>query len=722
MYSDTTTPTMKTAQSRSVLLQRADVRVDIRDYLSRTRMAYHFLNAEAVNIEAVYTFPLPIDGVLTDLLVRIGERELRGAAVEKSQAQEDYEQAVSEGDTPVMLERLDSGLYSLNVGNILPGETASVTIEFLEVLSPKGDEVRYELPTTLAPLYGDPAKRGLAPHQHPAHNLLADNRFSLEIDIRGCLAGADIRTPAHATRLERDGGHVRLTLSEPAASMDRDFIMTLRSEALPRAFAVSVPDRGRHVVLAGFTPRFAAASPARSVKIVVDCSGSMGGESILQARQALLRAMDRLRPEDHFNIIRFGSSSTMLFRKQEPSDEMHLQAAMAMARTMDADMGGTEMADALDKALSSASPAGMPEDIMLITDGQVWDMASVADKLARRKHRVFCIGVGSAVERGVLSTLSSKTGGEAIFVNVHEDMGKKVFEHFKRMTLIPANRPAFDFAGARPQAIAPKNLPPVFDGDMVLTCAWFDAAPKEASFSLDTPESLMKWRTPVKTAEDFADSLPRFAAAMKLSDLPDDQATALAVEYNLISPFTNFLAVMERADGEKPQDLPDLRTVAHNIPHGWGGVGGFGVMADMPLFSMAHPVTGSCLSDAAPDYIYREQSSVMPSDGTWLAAFLARAIPAIRQRPNMVVTLDMLAAWGVPEDILDMLRAYLASTVGSTISRKAVETAVVLRLVLLAAKRSGTVSRDDMRVLRKEVGKVQADKELERMIERLVDK
>lgn len=151
MYSDTTTPTMKTAQSRSVLLQKADVRVDIRDYLSRTRMAYHFLNAEGTNIEAVYTFPLPIDGVLTDLRVQIGERELRGAAVEKSQAQEGYEQAVSEGDSPIMLERLDSGLYSLNVGNILPGEKASLTIEFLEVLCPKGDEVRYELPTTLAP-------------------------------------------------------------------------------------------------------------------------------------------------------------------------------------------------------------------------------------------------------------------------------------------------------------------------------------------------------------------------------------------------------------------------------------------------------------------------------------------------------------------------------------------------------------------------------------------
>jgi Ca-activated chloride channel family protein len=716
MYSDTTTPTMTTAQSRSVLLQKADVRVDIRDYLARTRMAYHFLNAEDVNIEAVYTFTLPIDGVLTDLRVCIGERELRGTAVEKSQAQEDYEQAVSEGDTPVMLERLDSGLYSLNVGNILPGEQASVTIEFLEVLSPRGDEVRYELPTTLGPLYGDPARRGLAPHQHPTHSLLVDNRFSLEVNIRGCLADADIRTPAHATRLERDGARARLTLSEPTAAMDRDFILVMSSEALPRAFAVSAPDKGGHVVLAGFTPRFAASSPARSVKIVMDCSGSMGGESILQARQALLRALDRLRPEDTFNIIRFGSSSTMLFRKQEHADETHLKAAMAMARTMNADMGGTEMADALDRALSSPSPAGMPEDILLVTDGQVWDMDSVADRIARRKHRVFCIGVGSAVERSVLSTLSAKTGGEAMFVNVHEDMGKKVFEHFKRMTLTPADKATFDFVGARPMAVAPKKLPPVFDGDMVLTCILFETPPQEAAFSLLTPDGLMNWRTPVKANTDWTEALPRFAASMKLPDLPDDKATALAVEYNLVSPFTNFLAVMERAEGEKPNDLPGLRTVAHNIPHGWGGIG----TTDLPAYSIAPQVKALFVQDSAPDYEFHKKSYIMPSDDTWADTLLTHAIPAIRRRPEMELTFDMLTAWGVPEYVLNTLMDYLTDTTNDATSRATTESAVAFRLVLIAAKRSKLVSRDDVRVLRKGFGRLSADKDLERMIESLI--
>ena len=128
MYSDTTAPTLKTADSRNVCLQGVDIRIDIDDYLATTRMTYRFFNDQDVNIESVYTFPLPIDGVLTDLRVKIGQREMHGVAVEKSQAQEEYEQAVCEGDSPIMLERLDSGLYSLNIGNIMSDELAEVSV------------------------------------------------------------------------------------------------------------------------------------------------------------------------------------------------------------------------------------------------------------------------------------------------------------------------------------------------------------------------------------------------------------------------------------------------------------------------------------------------------------------------------------------------------------------------------------------------------------------
>jgi Ca-activated chloride channel family protein len=134
----------------------------------------------------------------------------------------------------------------------------------------------------------------------------------------------------------------------------------------------------------------------------------MGGESILQARQALLRALDRLRPEDHFNIILFGSSCTALFNRQEPADATHLEAPIALTRSMDANMGGTEMEKALEKALNSASPAGMPEDILLITDGQVWDKGAVVDKLAKKRHGCYASGSAAPLSAGSLRPLSKR--------------------------------------------------------------------------------------------------------------------------------------------------------------------------------------------------------------------------------------------------------------------------------------------------------------------------
>jgi Ca-activated chloride channel family protein len=391
---------------------------------------------------------------------------------------------------------------------------------------------------------------------------------------------------------------------------------------------------------------------------------------------------------------------------------------------MDANMGGTEMGKALEKALGSASPAGMPEDILLITDGQVWDMGAVAGKLAKKRHRVFCIGVGSAVERGVLSALSSKTDGDAIFVNVQEDMGKKVFEHFKRMTLIPAQNPAFDFGGTKPKAICPEKLPAVFDGDMVLGCAWFATPPKAVSFRFDTADGSMSQQTKVKESLALANALPRFAAAMKLESLPEPEATALAVEYNLMSPFTNFLSVLERAESEKTGGLPQLRTVEHNIPHGWGGmVARNSIMAGM-ICMPAPPY----VCDSGVMYSLTSESLNPPSENSWVGPFLKQAIIAIRNHPDLVITFAMLNTWGLPEEIVDALNSMLnygSHTVifaqGQTQAPHATETAIALTLILLAAKKATSTNRDDVRLVRKNLNKFTLDKRLETSVADILD-
>ncbi|MSO81192.1 MAG: VWA domain-containing protein [Alphaproteobacteria bacterium] len=59
---------------------------------------------------------------------------------------------------------------------------------------------------------------------------------------------------------------------------------------------------------------------AREAIFVLDTSGSMAGASIEQERAALIVALDGLKPGDRFNVVRFASDATALFRAPVPAD------------------------------------------------------------------------------------------------------------------------------------------------------------------------------------------------------------------------------------------------------------------------------------------------------------------------------------------------------------------------------------------------------------------
>jgi hypothetical protein len=70
--------------------------------------------------------------------------------------------------------------------------------------------------------------------------------------------------------------------------------------------------------------------------------------------------------------------------------------------------------------------------------------------------------------------------------------------------------------------------------------------------------------------------LLRMAVAMRIRELESGQAThpllsvaeatRLAVEHNLVSRYTNYLVMLEREDGEKPLDLPDVVAIKQMAP------------------------------------------------------------------------------------------------------------------------------------------------------------
>ena len=63
------------------------------------------------------------------------------------------------------------------------------------------------------------------------------------------------------------------------------------------------------------------------------------------------------------------------------------------------------------------------------------------------------------------------------------------------------------------------------------------------------------------------------AAATRIESADEDAKLVLALQYSLLTDRTNFIVVHARAEGEKAQALPELRTIAQMHAAGWGGVG-----------------------------------------------------------------------------------------------------------------------------------------------------
>ncbi len=159
---------------------------------------------------------------------------------------------------------------------------------------------------------------------------------------------ANVESPYHDIALARRAGVYDIRLVNGVSEMDRDFVLNWRpvTGTTPAAALFTQEVGGEHFGLLMVVPpasdRAAATVIPREIIFVVDTSGSMGGVAIEQARASVSRALQQLRPEDHFNIIEFNSTHHALYRQPMPATRHHIQRALDFVRKLHAS-GGTEM-------------------------------------------------------------------------------------------------------------------------------------------------------------------------------------------------------------------------------------------------------------------------------------------------------------------------------------------------------------------------------------------
>src|SRR5690606_21901345 len=331
----------------------------------------------------------------------LGDRHLKGAVVARQEAETRYENAIADGDAAIMVERNHDGSCCMNLGNLAPGESCTIRLRYAQLLQFEQGGLRLLVPTVIAPRYGDPVLQGgLMPHQASEHSLTAEYPFQLEIAIHGPLARGAVSSPSHAVTTQFhpgwDSDRMNVTLARHGF-LDRDFILVIGGIA-HNSVAIKASDcveTDRVAVLASFCPRVSSKehSPL-AVKLLVDCSGSMTGDSIGAARRALQSIVGLLTNGDRFSLSRFGSTVEHRSRGLWNLTGVTRVAAQRWANNLEADLGGTEMERALKSTfeLSSCDAGG---DVLLVTDGEIAGIDSTVERARASGHRLFVVGIGS---------------------------------------------------------------------------------------------------------------------------------------------------------------------------------------------------------------------------------------------------------------------------------------------------------------------------------------
>ncbi len=656
-------------------LQGVEVRGALRGLMFEASVEQRFANPSDKNVEVIYTFPLPWRDVLLGVDVVLGDKHLCGCVVEKKQAEACYEEALSEGNTAVMLERNFDQSYSLNLGNLAGNETCVVTLRYAQTLSFEQRSLRLMVPTVIAPRYGDPvAQGGLQPHQVPENSLLIDDYpFNIELQISDAMSRGRVASPSHPIRVAHEvrQGEDHLTVSlARRGCLDRDFVLVIDQLTGTGGMALgqdaAVP--GRVVALASFCPAVPNPNPvAVCAKILVDCSGSMAGDSISAAKQALKEIVTGLEAGDRFSLSRFGSQVEHLGRGMWMTTDITRTSALQWVAALDAQMGGTEMEAALQSTFGL--PSTQAADVLLITDGEISNIDETVDAARRSGHRLFIVGIGSSPAQWLLRRLAEATGGVCEFVVPGEAVRPAVMRMFARLRADPCVN---DVDVRWPEGASPlwvSALPEsIFDGDTVNVFALFDQAPAGDMQLLARHadgSSSEFGATRFNASIHPSDTLSRMAAADRIHTLQTTQSAEaseevlrLALDYQLVTHWTNFLLVHERAQADRAISMPKLHKIVQMTPAGWAGAGSVLSSSSMP--SMCDAFTLSPDDLLSTPSVWRTRTASARVDGFDLVdetipipAFLTKLVYAEEVDPKQ----DIASGRGwPPHEVSDWLQ------------------------------------------------------------------
>lgn len=536
------------------------VAVSIADQVATTSIDQVFHNPNSWAAEGTYIFPIPSGAAISGFTMTVDGEPIEAKLLDAEEARRIYDEIVRNLRDPALLEYIGEGAIQASVFPIPPGEDRRIQFEYGEIV---------------------PSEEGLSHYRYP----LNTERFSAQpLEAVSVTVSVETRepiravySPSHDIAVDRPDDFT-FSAGYEANDVRPDIDFDLFWSVSPGAIDASVvsyydaaTDKGYYLLLAAPGLEQGSEIVAKDVIVVLDTSGSMEGEKIEQARQALLYVLDHLNPEDRFNIVEFSTGAREYDRDLLPASDT--ADAMEWVNRLQA-TGGTDINLALLSALNMVEP-GRPTMLLFLTDGLPTEgeietgsiLENVADASAENV-RLFSFGVGDDVDAILLDTLSGEHHGRTTYVRPGQDLNEAVSTFYAGIAAPVLSNLEIDVSGVDVSELYPSPLPDLFAGAQLVALGRYDEGGSATlTLSGEVNGEQREFQYPVTfVREGGSDFLPSLWATRKIGYLINqirlhgendeliDAVVDLSLEFGIVTPYTSYLITEDDIISQEARD------------------------------------------------------------------------------------------------------------------------------------------------------------------------
>nr|XP_028574642.1 inter-alpha-trypsin inhibitor heavy chain H4-like isoform X2 [Podarcis muralis] len=603
-----------------------------------SRYAHTVITSRVVNRaneskEALFEVELPKSAFITNFSMTIDGETYPGIIKEKKSAQDQYDAAVSQGQSAGLVKSTGRKLEQFRVSvNVAAAAKVNFELTYEELLKRKLG--KYELLIKVKP------KQLVKHFQIDTHIFEPQGISALETEstfitneLNNALTKVQNETKAHIS-FKPTIDQQRKTPGVDDTLLDGDFLIRYDVKRSETAGDIQIVN-GYFVHY--FAPSQMPAFP-KNVVFVIDTSGSMSGKKIRQTKEAMKKILEDLNPEDYFSLVLFSGTVRLWTSSLLQATEENVERAKRHVETISAG-GTTDINGALQKAIHSldkdTTAELLPDQsismIILLTDGQPTTGETSIDRIQRNiqeanegKYFLYCLGFGFDVSYTFLEKMALENGGVARRIYEDSDAALQLQGFYQEVATPILKEIEMKYPDNAVLEITQNNFKLLFDGSEIVVAGKLsndvDDLPVEIKAKGHASEITLKEEANIREKEQvfqhqkyiFGNFIERLWAYLTIQQLLEKSASAdgeqrenleaqvlnISLKFGFVTPLTSM--VVTKPDAQEVANKP---TEADNENVNTAADRTFGMKKASRIVGGSDPLDNSGSYDYA-DYSY----------------------------------------------------------------------------------------------------------------------